>query len=62
MEDINQKILDELKELRKEVKELKEICSKMDGHIDFVESVYEGLKTPLNYISLRFNGISGLLE
>ena len=29
-------------------------CENMDGHIEFVESVYTTLRKPLSYISSRF--------
>jgi hypothetical protein len=56
-----QDLMNEILELKTEIRELKEICSRMNSHITFVEGVYDTLKTPLDYIALRFNGISGLL-
>jgi hypothetical protein len=29
---------------------LEKDCKKMSNHIDFVENVYENIKTPFNYI------------
>jgi hypothetical protein len=34
-------------------------CSKMDRHIDFVENVYDTVKSPLNYICGRVNRMMG---
>lgn len=36
-------------------KDLKKSCEKMNSHINFIESVYENLKAPINYISNKFN-------
>jgi len=33
-------------------------CKKMSSHINFVESVYDSMKHPLNYICETINGIS----
>jgi archaellum component FlaC len=30
-------------------------CKKMGSHINFVEAVYENVKTPLGYICTKFN-------
>ena len=32
---------------------------RMDGHIDFVETTYNTLKAPLDYISNRFGTLQG---
>ena len=39
-------LLDEIRELRFEIKEMKETTSRMDGHIDFVENVFNLIKVP----------------
>ena len=51
----NQELMDEIKLLKREIQDLKEICSRMNGHIDFVETVYDSLKAPISYISSRFS-------
>ena len=33
-------------------------CKKMSSHIDFVESVYDNMKHPLNYLCGTINNIS----
>lgn len=35
--------------------EMTKSTKKMDNHIDFVDSVYNKLKAPLNYISSTYN-------
>ena len=54
----NQEILDELRNIRKEIKmlsdkieKLDKSCSRMDNHINFVENIYDILRTPLNVVS-----------
>lgn len=50
MNDIKEELKDikeELKILTETVKALEKQCSRMNGHIDFVESVYSTLQTPL---------------
>lgn len=58
MSNLSIRILDEIKQLRKEVKELSDkidnidnSCSKMDSHINFVEDTYDNLKNPINIVS-----------
>lgn len=43
-------------------KDISKSCSKMSGHIDFVENVYETVKSPLTYICNKVNYISGTRE
>tara|TARA_Y100000817_G_C16617796_1_gene438155 strand:+ start:138 stop:377 length:240 start_codon:yes stop_codon:yes gene_type:complete len=33
----------------------KQNCEKMSSHIDFIETIYEQLKNPINFISSKFN-------
>jgi archaellum component FlaC len=33
-------------------------CSRMDGHINFVEKTYQTLKNPLTYIASKFGKVS----
>jgi len=33
-------------------------CDKMSSHIDFINSIYEKLRIPINYISEKFKLIS----
>ena len=54
----NQEILDELRNLKEEIKKLSSkienldrSCSRMDDHINFVENTYDILRTPLNVVS-----------
>ena len=54
----NQEILDELRNLKEEIKmlsskieNLDRSCSRMDDHINFVENTYDILRTPLNVVS-----------
>lgn len=45
-----EKIEEKLDKLIKIVEKNTEDCEKMSTHIDFVENVYSGLKSPLEYI------------
>ena len=49
------KLEKKIDELEKKIDELIKICGRMDNHVDFVERVYESLKSPLTYISNKFN-------
>ena len=40
-------------------KDIGKNCSKMSGHIDFVENVYDTVKSPLTYICNKVNYITG---
>ena len=33
-------------------------CDKMSSHIDFIDSVYENVKNPLNYVCNKINNYS----
>lgn len=46
-----------LKVLTEEIKNTRKICSRMDGHIDFVENTYDGLKMPLEYVKNKVEGV-----
>tara|TARA_B110000908_G_C10150760_1_gene401230 strand:+ start:165 stop:704 length:540 start_codon:yes stop_codon:yes gene_type:complete len=35
-------------------------CTKMDGHINFVEGAYETLRSPLDYVTSRVNRLRGV--
>ena len=48
-------VKEELKKLNEKNESLEKDCSKMSEHIDFVDSVYEKVKYPLNYICKRYN-------
>lgn len=43
-------LITEVRSLRQEIIELKKTTARMDGHIDFVESVYEIIKSPLHML------------
>ena len=49
--DILEKKVDRILEL------LESDCKKMRNHIDFVEHVYDNVKTPFNYVMDRVNGM-----
>lgn len=51
---MNNEILRELREIHKELEEIKASCHRMDRHIGFVEYTYEGLKRPLNALRSYF--------
>lgn len=34
-------------------------CNKMSTHIDFVDKVYDTVKSPLNFMCNKINGLSG---
>jgi|TARA_B100000795_G_scaffold214263_1_gene167970 hypothetical protein len=40
-------------------KDIAKSCSKMSGHINFVENVYDTVKSPLTYICNKVNYITG---
>ena len=55
LKEIDQKIDIIINILNKDVKDK---CNKMGEHIDFVDSVYETLKKPLEFVSSKVNYIS----
>ena len=62
-QNINQRINSlelEIKELKTMIKDLQQICSRMDNHITFVEKIYETIKAPLNYIKDKFDNLPSL--
>ncbi len=48
-----------LEQLEKDVQEIKEQTTKMDGHVDFVNNVYEKVEAPLHYITDKFHYMIG---
>ena len=46
---------DDIRELRKDIAEIKRSVSKMDNHIDFIDSVYNRFSPVLNFLSFRYN-------
>ena len=63
-------ILSRLDKIDKEILELnntinrdiKGNCDKMGSHIDFIEKVYDTVKTPMYYICEKVNGTKQLTE
>mgnify|MGYP001245224486 CR=1 FL=1 len=60
MEDKFNELVDRIEELSRkidilvdEVEKNRENCEKMSSHIDFVENVYDGLRSPLGYIKWK---------
>ena len=37
--------------------DVKTDCKKMSEHIDFIESIYENVKAPMDYICSKFNNL-----
>lgn len=65
MEDELKALINErFDKLEKEINELKVICSRMNGHITFVEETYEKFKKPLNIVKGAvegsFNGLKSI--
>lgn len=52
------KIEHKLDELILLTRENEKKCEKMSSHIDFINSIYEKLKAPIEYISDKFKLIS----
>lgn len=48
-----------LDELERKIDHLIHICSRMDGHITFVENAYDKFNHPLNVIKEKVEGIFG---
>ena len=44
-----EELVNEIREMRKEINELRESSQKMDRHIDFIERIYGNLKTKIFY-------------
>lgn len=46
-----------IEELKQEILKLQTICSRMNGHITFVEDTYEKLKFPLNVVKSKVESL-----
>ncbi len=59
-----EKIENKLVTIEDKLEKNTEDCQKMTSHIDFIESVYSGLKSPLEYMKYRlgFSSSSQLPE
>jgi len=49
-------IMSKLDTIEKRLEAVEKGCSKMSGHVDFVERAYKVVRAPLNYIMERING------
>lgn len=61
LEDNNKKNVinnDIILEMRNDILEIKKESKKMSNHINFVEEVYDSVKSPLNYVCERVNNIN----
>jgi hypothetical protein len=54
--DLDDKLSDILILLERDIKPN---CNKMSSHIDFVDNVYDTVKSPLNFICNKVNLLSG---
>ena len=54
IDNINQQLIDILILLNDNKKD----CEKMSSHIDFIDSVYDKLKTPIDFVCNRVNMIT----
>ena len=43
--------------LTEEIEEIKKSNNKMDNHIDFIENIYNNIKTPFHYVLNRISNI-----
>jgi hypothetical protein len=59
MEESLRRIEQKIEELGKEIAELKIICSRMDKHISFVETVYDKFSTPLHLMKQKIESVFG---
>lgn len=57
-----QRIEDQLEKIQKILQKLQTSCSGMDEHINFVEGVYDVLKSPLNLTLSAFRPLFGSTE
>ena len=58
-EDIK-KLNENMKALTEAINNLTSACSRMDGHIDFVENTYDILRTPLNFVVRQVDRLRGI--
>jgi hypothetical protein len=67
--DDNQIVIQKLDSLEKQIKiliqkidNLDKSCSRMDGHIEFVEKTYDVLRSPLNLLTSMSSRFYGSVE
>jgi hypothetical protein len=57
------KIDKEILELKTSInKDIKGNCDKMGSHIDFIEKVYDTVKTPMYYVCDKISGTKQIIE
>ena len=49
---------EDIREIRRDVAKIKEAVSKMNNHIDFIDSVYNRMSPMLNFLTFRFQNAS----
>jgi archaellum component FlaC len=45
----------DIREIRKDIADIKKSVSKMDDHITFIDSVYNTMSPMLNFLTMRYN-------
>lgn len=58
--EMNDAILEELKEIKEMLKKVQESCDKMSAHVDFVDCVYKNVQSPFNWFMNKVRQISGI--
>ena len=61
-DEFQERVLNELAEIKKEIGDLKRTCSRMDAHVSFVETTYDRVRSPFNWILNRVGYASGAIE
>ena len=64
LDKLEKLILDKFEALEKkidslEINEIKKECNKMGSHIDFIETTYDTLQMPLNYVKKSIEKLIG---
>ena len=53
-------IMTKLESIEKRLEAVEKGCSKMTGHVDFIERAYKAVRAPLNYVMERIKGAGEL--
>ena len=54
-----EKIESDINKIKKDISVIKQQTSKMDNHVDFVNTVYEKVEAPLNYVTSKYYSLMG---
>ena len=58
--DTDKEILSQLQDMKKQLDRIEKSCAKMDAHVDFVDEIYDRVKSPFHWLMHKIRSFSGI--